>query len=298
MDPNEGASNMGNDKLSLQTIKVDLQEHMPQLQEALPATAKRYLTAERMIKIATMAVSKSPLLLDCTRVSLLSSIMEAASFGLDFGQLGQAYLVPRWNKKVNGYEASLIIGYRGLIALSRRSGDLRSITAQVVYEKDEFELDLGSGKPPIHRPFLHGERGMPIAVYAVAWLVDGGTACDYMTWADVMKIKNRSQARTKSGDITGPWATDEDEMARKTVVRRLAKYLPMSVELADAIEIDDRQYGFAGEVARRVVEIEQKERPQIGAGMPPIEEASKPYSQTDSVLEQLSGKGKTDGSPS
>lgn len=219
-----------------QTLKDLLEKAKPALSQVLP----RHLTAERVVKIALAATSRTPLLLQCTPQSILQAVMQASQLGLEPGSvLGSAYLVPFKNK--NGtMECTLIPGYRGLIDLARRSGQIQSIEARVVYANDDFDYAFGLDVVLRHKPALDAEPGEIVAVYGVAHLKDGGVQVEVMRRAEVDAIRKRSRA---SG--SGPWVTDYAEMARKTVIRRLCKYLPLSVELAAALELDAQASGEA-----------------------------------------------------
>lgn len=196
-------------------------------QTAIAARLPSHLSAERIMKIAVTAAWKNPKILDCTKESVMLSIMTAAELGLEpGGPLGSAYLVPY------GSTCQLIPGYRGMIDLARRSGQIKSIEAHAVYEHDEFIVEFGIEPKLIHRPTLKAERGEVTAFYAVAQLVGGGVQYDYMTKADVEAIRKRSRAAS-----SGPWVTDYNEMGKKTVIRRLFKTLPVSVELCRALEL-------------------------------------------------------------
>jgi len=219
-------------------VKKELKGILPQIDEALPATAKKYMTKERIVKVALMAIRKTPKLLQCNRASILEAVMDMASLGLELGgALGHAYLVPFKTQAVP------IIGYRGYIALARRSGEIESVKAEIVHQHDDFDIDLASGQPPTHKPCLKGNRGDPEAVYCVARFKDGGMHVEYMTVDDVKKIQARSPS--VRANATSPWDTDWNEMAKKTVVRRAAKYWPLSIEMADAIEVDNRTDGVS-----------------------------------------------------
>jgi recombination protein RecT len=210
-------------------------------EQALPQTVRKYLTPERMTKITLSALSRNPTLLTCSPESVLRSVMDAASLGLEpAGPLGHAYLVPFKNKKTGRMEAQLIVGYRGYIALARRSGEIESVSANVVYARDEFEINIAEAVVE-HKPYMpevdsdeDGDRGVPRGVYCLAKFVGGGRHVEFMTMADVDKIRRRSRASD-----SGPWVTDYEEMARKTVVRRASKYWPLSTEFAQAMEIED-----------------------------------------------------------
>jgi len=156
----------------------------------------------------------------------MRSIMQAAELGLEIGGLlGEAYLVP-----FKG-EATCIVGYRGLINLARRSGQIASVSAHVVHAKDDWEVDIANDHVR-HSPCMQGDPGEAIFVYATARFRDGSKQLDVMTMREVELIRSRSRARS------GPWVTDYEEMAKKTVVRRLSKYLPLSPELQKAIEYE------------------------------------------------------------
>lgn len=184
--------------------------------------------ADRMVKIALTAAAKSPKILECSRESVMLSIMQAAELGLEpGGALGEGYLVPY------GSTCQFIPGYRGLISLARRSGQIISIEAHLVREGDDFDFALGLEPMLKHRPNLEAEEPGAIKfVYAVAKIKGGGTQYEVMSKAEIEAIRKRSRAAS-----AGPWVTDYGEMARKTVIRRLFKYLPVSVEMARALEI-------------------------------------------------------------
>lgn len=238
---------------------LTLQDLLLKKRDLIADVLPRHMTPERLIKLATVAVSRVPKLGQATGLSVVNAIIKAAELGLDCsGTLGSAYLVPfENNKKVNGrwtktVEAQLIIGYRGLIDLARRSGQIASIEARVVWKNDVFEFEYGLEPRLKHVPALDKEPGDFRLVYAIAKLRDGAMQLEVMTKAEVDSIRERSQSgkrkdRYDNGQRTGetyydeksPWATDYPEMARKTVVKRLCKYLPLSVEMQEAIAIDN-----------------------------------------------------------
>lgn len=262
----------------LATLQGDLQKLLPALSQALPETMKKYLTPERCVKVAMLAIRKSPLLAQCTKESIFQCVMDSASLGLDVGgMLGHAYMVPFKNNKKGVYESQLVIGYKGLISLARRSGEVLSVKAEVVYEKDEFEVDLASGDLPKHKPYLKGDRGKPYLVYCVARFRDGGNHTEVMTLADCDKIRQRSRAKD-----AGPWSNKDDylEMCKKTVARRAAKYWPLSsdtaTDLAQVAEVDDR------------VDLPDDTGDIITAAYSSRAAIEEPRSRTDEVLAKLS----------
>lgn len=193
----------------------------------------KHLTPERVAKIAISALMRQPKLLECKPETVWFQVAQAATLGLEVNLLGGAYLVPFKNKN-GGTDCQLIVGYQGLIDLARRSGNIESIEARVVYKNDKFEIEHGLTPTLKHIPCLDGEPGPMRLVYAIAWLKDGGKQVEVMTKTEVDAIRRRSKAANN-----GPWVTDYDEMARKTVVRRLAKYLPKSIEMAQAMTLED-----------------------------------------------------------
>lgn len=211
--------------------KVTIQEVRDSL-EAREATLVAYLSRqdvspERFVSTALQAIAQNPKLGLSTRESLVYSILEAAQLGLEpTGILGGAWLVPYWSGKKSAYEAKLIVGYRGYIDLFRRSGEVETIEARVVYKGDEFAASFGIPQELRHVPyFLRGEEsGERVAVYWKA-VMRGGTP-----QFDVLPISQIEQARKSSRAADGgPWTDWYDEMAKKTAIRRAVATLPVSV---------------------------------------------------------------------
>lgn len=219
----------------------------PAVQSQLKVALPRHMTAERMARIATTEMRKVPKLAQCDPMSFLGAVIQCAQLGLEPGNaLGHAYILPfDKRQKVNGQwqtvatEAQVIIGYRGMIDLARRSGQIISIEARAVYEGDQFECLLGLESKLTHTPdWQNPNRTRPELlrfVYAVAKLKDGGVQFDVMSRAEVDGIR----ARSKSAD-NGPWVTDYAAMALKSVVRRLFKFLPVSIEMQQAVGLDEQ----------------------------------------------------------
>jgi recombination protein RecT len=208
-----------------------------EIMKALP----KHLTADKLIRVAMTSIQRNPKLMDCTQQSLLGCIMTSAALGLEPDPfLGQAYFVPYWNTKKNCYEAQFMPGYRGYIALARRTGELQSVSSQVVYERDFFTLQYGLTEKLDHVP-ADGDRGNIKGAYVIFRYKDGAYSFDYMTYADIKAIAKRSKTYDeKKDEWTGPWATDEGEMCKKTVIKRHAKLTPMSVEFNKASALEDR----------------------------------------------------------
>jgi recombination protein RecT len=215
-------------------VRAALERMKPQIELALP----RHLTADRLLRVAMTAVQNTPKLLDCDRTSLYSAIMTCAQLGLEpDGILGQAYLVPFAGR------VTFIPGYKGLISLARNSGDVTSIAAHEVRDEDVFKFDFASGEPPSHTFDIRKPRGDVIAFYAIARFTDGSFYWDLMTLEEVNRIRDGSSgyqyavssARRKNTTPEGPWIDHYVEMGKKTVIRRIAKYLPLSVQKAAAL---------------------------------------------------------------
>jgi len=211
-------------------VRKDRQQEVRDLLEkagpSIAAVLPKHLTVERLTKIALSATARNPALLACSKLSLVKAVMQGAELGLEAGGLlGEGYLVSY------GTEVTFIAGYRGLVKLARQSGLLTTIEANVVHARDTFELEYGLEPKLSHKPFMTGDRGEVVAVYAIARFKDGGRQVDVMTKSEIDAIRGRSAAAK-----SGPWVTDYAEMAKKTVVRRLCKYLPLSPELAKALE--------------------------------------------------------------
>ena len=211
---------------------------------------------DAFVRVAYATVTKTPKLMEATPASLLMSLLECASLGLvPNSVMGEAYIVP-FNNKVkyadnSGKErerwevqAQFIPGYRGLAKLARQSGMVTNITARTVREGDRFEVTHGTDEKIVHVPLLSGEKRDPIAWYAVAFFRDGPPQFEVMTKWEVERIKARSKASK-----FGPWVDDYDEMAKKTVVRRLAKHLPLSDnDFSRALEADNRSFDMSASV--------------------------------------------------
>lgn len=205
------------------TIVELINDMKPQIARALPTS----MSVERFTRVTLTELRRNPALLDCKAQSLLGCIMLSAQLGLEFGPLGHAYMVPF------AKEATFIIGYKGLIDLARRSGNIESLVAREVHKNDRFEFEYGLDEKLVHVPNFE-DPGDVIAYYAVAKYVGGGHTIMVMSPADIEKRRQRSRAKDN-----GPWKTDFDAMAKKTCIRAMSSFLPMSIEMARAIEADE-----------------------------------------------------------
>ena len=195
----------------------------------------KHLTVERLENTAAAAMMRTPALQQCSLPSMFAAVMVCAELGLEpTGAYGGVWLVPFQNKKTGHLEVQPIIDYRGMLDIARRSGQVGRIEAHVVHENDLFRLRYGTESVLEHTPAIKGDPGPVVGAYAVAELKDGTKQIEFMTIAELDRIKNRSKAVD-----SGPWVTDPEEMMKKTILRRLCKLLPRSIEMRRAEEVDD-----------------------------------------------------------
>ena len=226
--------------------------------KAIKSALPRHMTPERMCRVALNTIRRTPALLDCAPETLVAAIVEASSLGLEIDMRGQAYLVPFQNKNTGRREVQLIPGYKGLADLAFRSGRVSGIFAEVVCENDRFKFSLGLDPVLEHTPCLE-ERGRLVAVYAVARIKDADPQFVVMGRGDVERVKRASKASR-----SGPWAEWEEEMWKKTAIRRLCKLLPLSPEMQRAVAIDEcAEAGIPQGLGETVLDIEPPARQPV-----------------------------------
>ena len=188
---------------------------------ALPA----HITPDRFVRVALTAMTKTPKLAQCTKESLLSALLDCSAIGLE-PDGRKAHLIPYGDK------CTLIVDYKGLVDIARRSGEIGDIHADVVCQNDRFDYSFGTDAKLVHVPAMK-DRGAVIAAYSCVKLKDGSSSFEVMNIDEIEKIHTRSKAAS-----SGPWVTDWNEMAKKTVFRRHSKWLPVSSEFQDAVDRD------------------------------------------------------------
>lgn len=226
------------------TIRKLIKSMKGEIAKALPSV----LTPERFTRITLSALSVNPELADCTPHSFLGAMMTAAQLGVEPNTpLGQAYLIPY------GGQCQFQLGYKGMIDLAYRSGNVKTIDAQVVYSNDTFNVAYGI-EPKLELIPAAGDRGLPIAVYAVFITKDGGYGFDVMSMDEIRK---HAQKYSKAYG-SGPWKTAFEEMAKKTVLKRCLKYAPMSTDFVRGMAMDETIHQTISEdmFAEPVVELE------------------------------------------
>lgn len=208
-----------------------LDAYKGEIARALP----RHLNADTMTRVALTCFRMNAKLSECQPASVFASVIQASQLGLRPGMLGECYLIPYKD------QCTLQIGYQGMLELVRRSGLVESIGAYLVHERDDYKVQFGTEPGVTHVPYIEGDAGAVKFGYAVAKLKGGGTHVEVMTLDEINRIRNRSQNVKNAAKYNKetPWDTDFEEMARKTLIRRICKYLPKSNELATALSLND-----------------------------------------------------------
>lgn len=217
-----------------QTLQDQIRAMEQQFELAMP----KGLEAAQLVRDALTSLRQTPDLAKCTPATVLGALMSCAQLGLRPGVLGQAWVLPFWDGRSRSHKAQLIIGYKGFVELAYRNPKVASVIARTVYEGDTFEVDYGLEDNLVHKPDMSGPRSTPIAHYAIFKTVDGGRAFWVMTETEVQAWKERHAPRNRGQKIVGPWVDHYEAMARKTVLLRLAAWMPKATDLAYAMEID------------------------------------------------------------
>lgn len=214
-----------------------LDKYKPQLQAALPG----FLTPEKMIRVVLTAATKNPDILLCTQYSLMGSVLTCAQLGLlPDNILGEAYLIPFWNNKIQQKECTVIIGYKGLCALAMRSGQVSIIYGRAVFDGDEFDYMQGTEEWIKHKPCDETDPNKITHFYAVVKMKDGTTGFVVMSRKKVEAVRDASANYAGSKDkASSVWGKRFEEMGLKTAVRRVLRTTPLSPEVSKAIAVDE-----------------------------------------------------------
>ena len=212
-----------------------LQDYMKVMEGQIKRALPSVITPERFSRMVLTALSSTPKLQQCTPQSFLGAMMTAAQLGVEPNTaLGQAYLLPYDNRRKGVTECQFQLGYKGLIDLAYRSGEVSIIQAHEVYENDDFDYELGMEPRLRHIP-ARANRGKVICYYAMFKTKDGGYGFDVMSIEDVQAhAKKYSKAYG-----SGPWQTNFDEMAKKTVLKKVLKYAPLKSDFVRAAAQDE-----------------------------------------------------------
>lgn len=245
-------------------IATIFEQYKHQIAQALP----KHLTADRMIQMAVTLISKNPKLKECSAGSLIGAIMQASILGFrPVEALAYCYLVPYKNKKQDNTgkeywvsEVQFQIGYRGLMDLARRSGQIKSIHAFAVYTGDEFSYSLGINPDIKHVPSETQSKNPKelTHVYAVSHYKDGGYNFVVLTRKEVESLRRRNAMQKE--EPAGAWKTDYEAMAMAKAIKQLAKYLPLSDELQSMVQSDESIIDpkmFASDKSGEMVDIDR-----------------------------------------
>lgn len=222
---------MPNDQERKQQFMTALEKAWPRIVASMP----KHMTPDRIFQMYQSTLSREPKLRECTLNSVLSCFMKCAQLGLELSNadgLGKAYIIPFFNKNNNEMEATFLIGYRGMLQLARNSGEIKSMQAKAVYDGDEFHYQFGLHEDLVHIPAEKRPRNAKLThVYFIALFKDGGHQLDVMTRDEVDAVRSRSKSKN-----SGPWVTDYEAMAIKSVIRRAFKMLPNSADVKEEVQ--------------------------------------------------------------
>lgn len=214
------------------TLQAYIKSMKGEVEKALPSV----MTPDRFTRIVLSAVSSTPALGDCTPSSFLGAMMQAAQLGLEPNTpLGQAYLIPYNNYKKGVMECQFQLGYKGLIDLAYRSGEVILIQAHVVKENDEFDYELGLKPKIVHKP-AKTNRGKSIYYYAMFETKNGGYGFECMSIEDIKESELANRKGNKG--MSNIWVKNFDAMAKKTVLKQALKYAPMKTEFIRGLASD------------------------------------------------------------
>lgn len=213
----------------------------PRVKEQIGLACAATVKPDKLIRTAMTLVQTNPDLMDCSQASILAGIVKAAEINIELtGALGQAYLIPYKSKGTS--VANFQIGYRGLIELAYRSDRILRFDARVVYSKDKFSISYSDNPCFTHQPFLGGDPGEIIGFYSSVFFRNNSTDLEYMSLSQILEHREKYS----SAGASGPWNTAFNEMAKKTVIKKLAKRLPLCTELHIAIDEDERPFHGVG----------------------------------------------------
>jgi len=236
MADNKGIiKNATSNKVAKKDNKSMMADYIKSMKEDIAKALPSMITPERFTRIVITALNTTPQLAECTPQSFLSAMMCSAQLGLEPNTpLGQAYLIPYKNKGVD--EVQFQLGYKGLLQLAYRSGDISVISAHVVYSNDKFTCEYGLEPKLSHIP-ADKDRGEAIKVYAVFKTKTGGYGFEVMTMDEVKEYANKYSRSANSS--YSAWSTNFEEMAKKTVLKKVLKYAPMSTDFVRAVSMDE-----------------------------------------------------------
>lgn len=270
------ASTIQNQVSTARNEKKTMQQYIKSMENEIKKALPSVITSERFTRMVLSAISVNPKLAQCTPSSFLGAMMSAAQLGLEPNTpLGQAYLIPYKNRGVD--EVQFQLGYKGLIDLAYRSGEVELVQAHIVYENDDFTLEYGLEPKLVHKP-ADRDRGEPIKVYAMFKTKTGGYGFDVMSMDDVRRHAEKYSQAYKSG--FSPWKTNFEEMAKKTVLKRVLKYAPLKSDFVRAVVQDE---SIKNEISEDMYSVQNEN----------IYEAE--YTEVNTETGEVSGNGGSEG---
>ena len=281
--------------LSTRDKVTQLNDYLEGKRSSLIKIAPQGTDVDRIIRVAMFEAVKNERLVQCSPTSVYMALAKACELDLVAGGvLHRASLVPMWDKKTKGYNAELWIEYTGLMDLVKRSGEVAHFKAEVVYENDDFEhsFDLEKGEVLRHKK-CHDNPGDLLLAYAVCFFKDGQRQVEVMRKDQINKIRKSS----RSPD-SGPWAQHTEEMLRKTVIRRICKYLPLTPKTTAVLEHDiQSDFGSMGIESIDIDVDEQDDTPDAKNVIDVQETESKPKTKRSSKVKDLVEKAKENTLP-
>lgn len=275
----------------------ELEEFFAKTEKHIMAAIGQKYSKEQFIASLYSAIRANPEIKECSNHSILGTVLNAGLLGLRLDPtLGQAYIVPFRNRDTSRKEAQLLIGYKGMIALARRSNEIKRIECDVVRENDEFHFKRGSTPELYHSYQIGKDRGNPIAYYALVELTNGALQFEIKSKADVDRVKGRSNSPNSPA-----WRNNFDEMGMKTAFHSLAKWLPLDTQLAIALDSfsGEKEQDYSDpslkvtlvEGAQPVLPEQTTERAEVEPSAPPPDTQPEPAvvvpTQQEKTLEKL-----------
>lgn len=226
----------------IQSKHNNLKKLMDASKKEIIAALPKHVDPDRMLRVAMTEVRKNPRLLECDQASFLGAVIQASQLGLEpGGALGHCWLIPYRNKSQGIVECQFQIGYRGMLDLAYRSDRVSHAIARAVYDGDYFDYCFGTGEDVKHKP--ESLEGAPLThTYCIVFLKSGGRLFDVMNRQQIDDTRKRSMSPDR-----GPWVTDFEAMAKKSSVRKLFKYTPISIEVQSAVGLDEMTDGENGQ---------------------------------------------------
>ena len=229
-DAKNALAQRGQNQVQTMTPEKGLQQMLASNYKAIQSLVPKHVTPERLTRLGINAASRNPKLFECDPMTLVGAIVNCAALGVEPNLIGHAYILPFYNNKTKQMEAQFQLGYKGAIDLARRSGELKQLYAHEVYEGDEFHYSYGLNKDLVHIPAGETDPSKMTHVYAVYHLKDGGSDFVVMSRNQIEEHRDRFSKSKYKDQIIGPWKDHFVEMAKKTVIIRLLKTAPLSIE--------------------------------------------------------------------